>query len=93
MDGQADDSPREAIALRIKELLVEVLHLKKAPSEIDDALPLDTLGLDSLNIVDILLGLERMFDLTVDEAELDFSMLESVESLTDFVLAGQRRDR
>ena len=92
MDVHDGDTQREAIALRIKKLLVDALHLKKTPAEIDSALRLDTLGLDSLNIVDILLGLESAFDLTEDEAELDFSMLESVESLTNFVLAAKGRE-
>ena len=78
---------RVAVAQSIKEIVFEALHLKNGPEDFADDARLDTLGLDSLNIVDILLGMERAFDVTFDETELDFSILESVSTLVNFVLA------
>lgn len=89
MNVHASEMSREAVIERIKAIVIEALHLARSPDELDAGLRLDTLGLDSLNIVDILLGIERGFDVTIDEAELDFSMLESVSSLADFVLASR----
>jgi acyl carrier protein len=77
---------RDKVTLSIKEIVVDALHLETAPKDMADDTRLDTLGLDSLNIVDILLGMERVFDVAFDETELDFSILESVSTLVDFVL-------
>jgi acyl carrier protein len=80
---------RDAVLLAIKGIVQDALHLQTAPAELADDTRLDTLGLDSLNIVDILLGMERAFDVAFDEADLDFSILESVSTLADFVLAAR----
>lgn len=86
MNDTAATAPRAAVTQRVKEIVAAALHLGD-PQSLDAAARLDTLGLDSLNIVDILLGIERTFDVTIDEAEIDFAMLESVDSLVDFVMA------
>lgn len=80
---------RDAVILTIKGIVQDALHLQGDPAEMADDTRLDSLGLDSLNIVDILLGMERAFDVAFDEADLDFSILESVSSLADFVLASR----
>jgi acyl carrier protein len=80
---------RDAVILAIKTIVRDALHLETGPAEMADDTRLDTLGLDSLNIVDILLGMERAFDVAFDEADLDFSILESVSTLADFVLASK----
>ncbi len=90
-DGNADvaGSGRDAVTQSVKEIVLDALHLETNPADMADDARLDTLGLDSLNIVDILLGLERAFDVAFDETELDFSILESVSTLVDFVLAAK----
>ena len=80
---------RDAVTLAIKDIVLDALHLETNPADMADDTRLDTLGLDSLNIVDILLGMERAFDVAFDETELDFSILESVSTLVDFVLAAK----
>jgi acyl carrier protein len=80
---------RDAVILTIKGIVRDALHLQSDPAQLADDTRLDTLGLDSLNIVDILLGLERAFDVVFDEADLDFSILDSVSTLADFVLAAK----
>jgi acyl carrier protein len=80
---------RDAVVLEIKDIVRDALHLQADPAELADDTRLDTLGLDSLNIVDILLGMERAFDVAFDEADLDFSVLDSVSTLADFVLASK----
>ena len=78
---------RDAVTHSVKEIVFDALHLATDPDHLPDDTRLDTLGLDSLNIVDILLGMERTFDVAFDETELDFSILESVSTLVDFVLS------
>lgn len=80
---------RDAVILTIKDIVREALHLQTAPADLSADTRLDTLGLDSLNIVDILLGLERAFDVTFDETDLDFSILDSVSTLADYVIASR----
>lgn len=80
---------RDAVTSAIKKIVLDALHLDTRTEDMADDTRLDALGLDSLNIVDILLGLEQAFDLAFDEAELDFTILESVSTLADFVLAAK----
>lgn len=89
MTQQMHPLSRDAVTQSIKEIVLDALHLETNPADMADDARLDTLGLDSLNIVDILLGMERAFDVAFDETELDFSILESVSTLVDFVLAAK----
>ena len=89
MNDHTPPLSRDAVMLSIKAIVRDALHLQTDPAQMSDDTRLDTLGLDSLNIVDILLGMERAFDVAFDEADLDFSILDSFSSLADFVLASR----
>lgn len=89
MNQHVQPLTRDAVTQSIKKIVLDALHSETRPEDMAEDARLDTLGLDSLNIVDILLGMERAFDVTFDEAELDFSILESVSTLVDFVLAAK----
>lgn len=77
---------RNAITEQVKAIVIEALHAQKMADQITEETYLENLGLDSLNIVDILLGIERDFDIAFDDEELDLSVLESVGSLVEFVV-------
>ena len=80
----ADLSPEE-ITRKVKEIVIAALYAKGNIKDIDEAVPLTSLGLDSLNVVDIFMGLEREFGIELDEADLDMSVVESVKSLVAYV--------
>jgi acyl carrier protein len=80
----ADLSPEE-ITRKVKKIVIAALYAKGNIKDIDEAVPLTSLGLDSLNVVDIFIGLEREFGIELDEADLDMSVVESVKSLVAYV--------
>ena len=77
---------RDDVFQKVKDIVIDALHAQGAANEINEDTYLGNLGLDSLNVVDVLLGLERDFDISFDDDELDFEALETLGSLTDFVL-------
>lgn len=90
MTATAQTMSRDEVTEKVKAIVIEALHAQKMANEITDETFLGTLGLDSLNIVDILLGLETEFGVAFDEEELDFEALETLGSLVGFVVDAQK---
>lgn len=74
---------------RIKKLLVERLKLDRAPESIGDDEPLfgpDGLGLDSIDALELVLGVEQEFGVKIENEEVGGEALGSVDRLADFVV-------
>jgi acyl carrier protein len=76
---------------RIKRTIVERLKLDLDPTQIGDATPLfgDGLGLDSIDALELVLGIEQEFGVKIDDEEVGARALASVTSLAEFVAAKQ----
>lgn len=72
---------------RIKRLIVDRLKLETDPSEIGDDDPLfgEGLGLDSIDALELVLGLEQEFGVKIEDEEVGGEALASVSSLAAFV--------
>lgn len=72
---------------RLKRLIVERLKLEMDPDEIGDADPLfgEGLGLDSIDALELVLGLEQEFGVKIEDEEVGGEALASVDSLAEFV--------
>lgn len=80
----------EAMKHEIKELLVERLFLRVKPEEIpDDASLMETLGIDSVALFELVVGLEDVYGITFDEQEFRLSLFQNVDSIADFVESKQ----
>jgi len=78
----------ETTARRIKRLLVEKLHLDGlVPEGIDDRMPLfgDGLGLDSVDALELVVALEKEFNLRIQSHEVGREAFASVEALAAYV--------
>ena len=79
------------IRARLKSLLVTSLNLEGVdPASIADDAPLfgpDGLGLDSVDALELVVALERAFDLRVDSQEIGKEAFASIASLADYVEA------
>ena len=73
---------------RIKHLIVDRLKLEISPDAIDDETPLfgDTgLGLDSIDALEMVLGIEQEFGVRIEDEEVGSTALESIAALARFV--------
>ena len=76
----------ERIEQAIKGMLVERLFLQVQPDEIDDDDPLmETLGVDSIQILEIVVGLEETYGLSFQDDEFNIEVFRTVKSIADFV--------
>ncbi len=76
---------------RIKRTIVERLKLDIDPSHIGDSTPLfgDGLGLDSIDALELVLGIEQEFGVKIEDEEVGAKALASVDTLAEFVQAKQ----
>ncbi len=84
----ADENLRDAI----KTMMVESLMLKVTKDEIRDDLPLfgpEGLGLDSIDALELVVGLEKRFAVKVPNSEAARQAFASVDSLHDYVVANR----
>ncbi len=75
---------------RVKELIVRQLKLEVAPDSIKDSAPLfgesaDGLGLDSIDALELVLGVEKEFGIKVQDEEVGVTAFASVDALCNFI--------
>ena len=72
----------------IKQSIVRSLRLPMQPEEIADGAPLfgpDGLGLDSVDVLELVLELERSFGVTIEDQDTGMQALRSVDSIAQFI--------
>jgi acyl carrier protein len=72
----------------IKEAIVRSLRLPMQPEEFGDAAPLfgpDGLGLDSVDVLELVLELERSFGVTIEDQDTGMQALRSVDTIAAFI--------
>lgn len=77
----------ENLAPRVKELIVRRLKLDIDPKSIENDAPLfgEGLGLDSIDALELVLGLEQEFGIKVEDEEVGVKAFASVNALVDFI--------
>ncbi len=73
---------------RIRRLIVDRLKLEMDPESIEDSAPLfseDGLGLDSIDALELVLGIEQELGVRIDDEEVGAQALSSVDALAEFV--------
>lgn len=83
----AEATTENELKSRIKRLIVDRLKLETDPSEIADDQPLfgEGLGLDSIDALELVLGLEQEFGVKIEDEEVGGEALASVDALAEFV--------
>jgi acyl carrier protein len=71
----------------IKQAIVRSLRLPITPSEIGDSTPLfgEGLGLDSIDVLELVLEIERVFGVAITDEETGARVLRSVDTIADFI--------
>jgi acyl carrier protein len=78
------------LRMRVKELIVRQLKLEIAPESIKDSAPLfgesaDGMGLDSIDALELVLGVEKEFGIKVQDEEVGVKAFASVDALCEFI--------
>jgi acyl carrier protein len=71
----------------LKDIVLKVLKLETPASALNEQTNLHELGLESLNVVELLVDIEAAFDIVVDVEDLNTEMFVSLGSLAAFVRA------
>ncbi|HCE43426.1 MAG TPA: acyl carrier protein [Lentisphaeria bacterium] len=76
----------ENIEQQIKEMIVERLFLKIKPQDMEnDKGLIDVYGIDSFNIMEIVVGLEELYGITIKPGEFKLSNFKTVGTIAEFV--------
>lgn len=76
------------IEARLKEMIVERLFLSVTPENIQtDASLVDAYGVDSVCLLELVVGLEEAFGIVIEDGDFDVRNFISVAALRDFVQA------
>jgi len=83
--------PKDELKPRIRQLIVKQLKLDVDPESIRDDAPLfgdagNGLGLDSIDALELVLGVEKEFGIKVQDEEVGVTAFASVNALCDFIL-------
>ena len=77
-----------AIETKLKRMIVDRLYLKVKPEEIPtDASLMDTYGVDSVSLLELVVGLEEAFGVQIEDGDFDVRNFASVAALREFVRA------
>lgn len=78
----------ETVESKLKEMIVERLFLTVAPADIvTDASLIDAYGVDSVCLLELVVGLEEAFGIVIEDGDFDVRNFISVAALRDFVTA------
>jgi acyl carrier protein len=81
----------DALRSEIKQAIVRSLRLPMQPEEIGDTIPLfgEGLGLDSIDVLELVLEIERSFGVSITDEQTGARVLRSVESIAQHVEAAR----
>ena len=76
------------IETKLKEMIVDRLFLSVTPEEMDaDASLIDEYGVDSVSLLELVVGLEEAFGIMIEDSDFDVRNFSSVANLRNFVQA------
>lgn len=83
----------ETLKAEIKEAIVRSLRLPITSDEIGDSTPLfgEGLGLDSIDVLELVLEIERSFGITIGDEQTGMKVLGSVDTIADFITSERAR--
>jgi len=79
-------SDAEQLKPQIKEMIVERLFLDVEPAEMSDEQNLmETYDIDSVNLFEIVVGLEEVFGVSLEDADFTVETFATVNSIAEYV--------
>ena len=83
---------REEVLGKVRQMLISVLDVQRAPDEIDPDAPLfgTGLGLDSIDAVEVVVSMEELFGVRLSDDAMVRAEMRTVNALVDVVIAARR---
>jgi len=84
----------EELILRLKKLIIERLKLEEVtPEDIGNNDPLfgEGLGLDSIDALELVLGLEKEYGVIIPDAEVGQKVFQSVKTIAHYVVENRTK--
>jgi acyl carrier protein len=83
-----DMTTPDALKAEIKQAIIRSLRLPITVDEIGDSTPLfgEGLGLDSIDVLELVLEIERTFDASIPDELTGMKVLGSVDTIADFIV-------
>ena len=83
--------PSANLKEEIKRAIVRSLRLPMAPEDIEDGVSLfgEGLGLDSIDVLELVLEIERTFGVSITDEQTGAKVLRSVNSIADYITAAK----
>ena len=84
----------EKLILQLKKLIIERLKLEEvSPEDIgtDDPLFGEGLGLDSIDALELVLGLEKEYGVIIPDAEVGQKVFQSVRTIAQYVVENRTK--
>jgi acyl carrier protein len=81
-------TPLDNLKLEIKHAIVRSLRLPITADEIGDATQLfgdEGLGLDSIDVLELVLEIERSFGVSISDEQTGMTVLRSVDTIADYI--------
>jgi acyl carrier protein len=77
----------QPLPMQVKEAIVRCLRLPMPPQDITDDLPLfgEGLGLDSIDVLELVLELERTFNVKISDEQLGRRALRTVNTIVQLI--------
>lgn len=84
------DETIQNLQREIKVLIIETLNIKNIkPDQIDDHVPIfskeSVLGLDSIDGIELIMAIQKKFNVRINDQNLARTVLESVNSIAEFI--------
>jgi acyl carrier protein len=72
---------------RVKQVLVSKMLKDMKPEDIGDDTPLIELGVgvDSVATLELIVALEKEFQISIDESDVNLELLATVDSISDYI--------
>ena len=84
---------RQEVVNKIKEILLLLVDMEdEVELGEDDILNDGEWGIDSLIMVQIIVGIERAFDIKIEDEYLSMDFLSTIGSIADFVMEEKSKD-
>ena len=79
----------DSLKTAIKEAIIRSLRLPLTVADISDRTPLfgEGLGLDSIDVLELVLEIERSFGAKIEDEQVGMNVLQSVDSIAAFITA------